>query len=110
MCEDPTAPGMVDPVAIAAVLDCPTVWSARDHVTAGGWVGCLLGGMRVQFFAPTRMGDGYRIVARPDTLDGRKIRSRAALISEEGAVHAVAATFQIATAELPTALPTHDHP
>ena len=100
-CEDPTRPGMVDPVAIAAVLDCPTVWSARDHLATGGWVGYLLAGMRITFFAPTPMHDGYRIVATPDQRDGRKVQGRAALVSEEGGVHAVASAFQIATSELP---------
>lgn len=99
--ESQQQPGTVDPVAIAAVLDCPTVWAATYHLETGGWAGYLMGGMRVQFFADVPLGEPYRIVAVPDSLDGRKVRARSALVAEEGGVMAVASVFQVAVTTLP---------
>lgn len=99
--EDTTNPGFVDPVVIAAVLDCPTVWSALPHLTANDWPYALLSGFRVRYGQPLPMGDGARIVGHPDRLDGRKIESRAAILGEDGGVHAMVSAFQIGSAELP---------
>lgn len=100
--ESAVSPGTIDPMAIAAVMDCPTVWASMGHL-ADGMTAFLLAGYRVQFFADADMGDDYRIVGRPDKVDGRKVEARAALLDDRARPVAVAWALQYAVAELPEA-------
>lgn len=88
--------GVIDPVIISAVLDCPTVWAAIEHVDAMGLAGPLLGGFHLRFFRDAPVMDALRIVARLDDVDGRKIRARSALVDEDGVTYVTAAALQIA--------------
>lgn len=94
--------GRLDPLVVAAVLDCPTVWASMHHVEAQGHVGALLAGFRVGYFAPAPVLEPLRIVARSDHADGRKIEARSALVDEDGVVYAVASALQISVPEVPT--------
>lgn len=90
------ASGVIDPIVLAAVLDCPTVWAAIEHVDAMGLAGPLLGGFHLRFFRDAPVMDALRIVARLDDVDGRKIRARSAVVDEDGVTYVMAAAFQIA--------------
>ncbi len=87
--------GFVDPAAVAAVLDCPTVWAARDHLAANGFGGALLGGFTVAWFSRVPLGETLRIAAKLESGEGRKMRSIAALVGMDGHVHAAASAFQV---------------
>lgn len=87
--------GFVDPAAVAAVLDCPTVWTARDHMAAHGFGGALLGGFTVAWFSRVPLGETLRIAALLESGEGRKMRAIAALVGMDGYVHAAASSFQI---------------
>lgn len=91
----------VDPVLVAAVLDCPGVWAATPTLTEAGFVGCLLGGMEVRWYRDAPAYEALRIAARFDEMDGRKIRVRTALFDEDGMVYAVASALHIAVTEVP---------
>lgn len=93
--------GMLHPLVVAAVLDCPTVWAARPAWEDQGYAGALLAGYHLGAFADAPVGEPLRVVARLDGVDGRKIRARAALVDEDGIVYAVASCLHIAVPELP---------
>ncbi len=95
-------PGVVDPLLVAAVLDCPTVWAGFERLRHAGYGGALLGGFHLQVFRDLPVEEPVRVVARWDGLDGRKGRARAALIDEERTVYALAAALHVAVPELPT--------
>ena len=95
------AAGMVDPVLVAAVLDCPTVWAGMEQLRAVGYLGALLAGFRLRFYREVPLAEPLRIVARCDGLDGRKLRARAAVVDEDHTVYAMASALHIAVAELP---------
>ncbi len=95
------AAGMVDPVLVAAVLDCPTVWAGMEQLRAVGYLGALLAGFRLRFYRAVPLAEPLRIVARCDGLDGRKLRARAAVVDEDHTVYAMASALHIAVAELP---------
>ncbi|MBW3618896.1 MAG: hypothetical protein KY461_01515 [Actinobacteria bacterium] len=94
--------GHLHPLVVAAVLDCPTVWAARDAWEGQGFAGALLTGYHLGAFADAPVGEPLRVVARLDHVDGRKIRARSALVDEDGIVYAVASAFHVAVAELPS--------
>ncbi len=96
------AAGVVDPLIVAAVLDCPTVWAGMEHLRAAGYLGALLAGFRLRFYRDVPLADPLRIVARCDGLDGRKLRARAAVIDEDRTVYAMASALHIAVTELPS--------
>lgn len=102
--ESSTQPGVIDPIAIAAILDCPTVWASMGHVEEPMKI-LLLGGFRIQFFADAPMGDDYRIVATPDVVNGRKIEARAALLDDRARPVAVAWALQVAAPGFPELAP-----
>jgi hypothetical protein len=87
--------GVVDPLVLAAVLDCPTVWAAIQYVDEMGLAGPLLGGLHLRFFRDAPTMEALRIVARLDDVDGRKIRARSALVDEDGVTYVTAAAIQI---------------
>lgn len=93
--------GVVDPLLVAAVLDCPTVWSAIDQIRAQGAVGALLAGFEVRHYREVPVEEPLRVVARCDDVDGRKIRARAAVIDEDGACFALANALHIAVERIP---------
>jgi hypothetical protein len=94
--------GVIDPLLVSAVLDCPSVWAAIAHVRGRGHVGALLAGFNLRFFRDAPLMEPLRIVARMDSADGRKIRSRAALIDEDGVVYALASAFHVSVPEVPS--------
>lgn len=93
--------GIIDPLVISAVLDCPTIWSAWHEVEANGWQGGLLAHYHLRLFGDAPVMDPVRTVARFDGLDGRKIRARGALVDEDGIVYAISSALHIGVAELP---------
>jgi hypothetical protein len=93
--------GVLDPLMVAAVLDCPTVWASWSHVRSRGDTGALLGGYHVRFFRDAPVMAPMRTVGRCDETDGRKIRARAALIDDDGVVYAASSAFQISVSEVP---------
>ena len=94
--------GVVDPVVVAAVLDCPTVWAGFERLRQAGYAGALLAGFRLQVFRDLPVEEPVRVVARWDGLDGRKGRARAALVDEERTIYALATALHVAVTELPT--------
>ena len=91
----------VDPAAMAAVLDCPTVWAARDHMAAHGFGGAVLGGFTVAWFSRVPLGETLRIAAKMEAAEGRKMRLMAVLVGLDGHVHAAASAFQVGVATFP---------
>lgn len=93
--------GALDPVVIAALLDCPTVWCAQGHLDSLGMRGAVLGGFHVRYFADVPIGEPVRIIAKTDEAEGRKIRARSAILDEDGTVYAMASAFQYAVPNMP---------
>jgi hypothetical protein len=91
----------VDPMVIAAALDCPTAWAAIDAVRRAGFVGVLLGTMRLRIAAPVEVADPVRITARLDAIDGRKARARSAIVDSDGRVLAMVDATHLAVRALP---------
>jgi hypothetical protein len=94
--------GVVDPLLLAAVLDCPTVWAGMEQLRAAGYLGALLAGFHLRFYRDAPLAEPLRIVARCDGLDGRKLTARAAVIDEDRTVYAMASALHIAVTELPS--------
>lgn len=95
-------PGVVDPLVVAAVLDCPTVWSGIDLLRDAGYLGALLAGFHLRCLRDLPVGAPLRIVARCDGLDGRKLRARAAVVDDAGCLYALVSALHIAVVELPS--------
>jgi len=93
--------GHVDPMVVAAALDCPTAWAAMDAVRAQGFVGVLLGTMRLRIAGPVEVADPVRITARLDAIDGRKARARSAVVDSDGRVLAMVEATHLAVRALP---------
>ena len=91
----------VDPVIVAAVLDCPTVWSAIEPIRAQGSVGALLAGFEVAHYHDVPVTEPVRVVASFDAIDGRKVRARAAVVDEDGTCYALASALHIAVERIP---------
>lgn len=94
--------GHVDPLIVAAVLDCPTQWAAYPSVTASGNVGALLGGYEVRWYHDPPVMELLRVVARHDGADGRKHRARSAIVDEDGVIYALASALMVAVPEIPS--------
>jgi hypothetical protein len=95
------ARGMIDPLVICAVLDCPTVWASMGHVRSLGHRGALLAGYHLTMFRDAPTMEVLRTVARFDSADGRKIRARGALVDDEGVTYAVSSAFHISVPAVP---------
>lgn len=95
--------GVIDPLMVAAVLDCPTVWASFHHVEAQGHAAALLGGFHVRVFHDAPVMEALRVVARMDEGEGRKIRARGALVDEGGVVYAMSSALHLTVPALPTA-------
>lgn len=93
--------GRLDPLVVAAVLDCPTVWASLPAIRANGHAGALLGGYHLRVFADAPVMEPLRTVAIHDSAEGRKIRARSALIDEDGVVYAMVAAVHISVPTLP---------
>lgn len=87
---------MTDPLVVAAVLDCPTVWASMHEVEALEMAGPLLAGYHLSFYRDAPVMEPLRTVARFDRADGRKLHARSALVDEDGVTYAVAAALQVA--------------
>lgn len=87
--------GVIDPLVLAAVLDCPTVWASIHEVDRLGMAGPLLAGLHLRFFRDAPVMEALRIVARYDDADGRKLRARSAVVDEDGVTYVTAAALQI---------------
>lgn len=97
--------GLIDPMLIAAVLDCPCQWVAYPRLQDDGYAGGLLAGMQLRIYADTPVFEPVRIVGRLDGSEGRKHQARSALIDDDGVVHAVASTVMIGVAQIPRLTP-----
>jgi hypothetical protein len=95
------ARGVVAPLVVSAVLDCPGVWASIAHIESIGHTGCLLAGFRLTMFRDAPVMEPLRTVARMDDADGRKIRARSALVDEDGVTYAVASAFHLSVPEMP---------
>lgn len=93
--------GIVDPVVVSAVLDCPTVWAAIEPIRAQGAVGALLAGFEVHHYHDVPVGELLRVVARYDAIDGRKVRARSAVVDEQGTCYALASVLHITVERIP---------
>lgn len=87
--------GVVDPMVVAAALDCPTGWACAPTIAAMDTSGPLLGGYHVRFFHDVTVMEPLRIVGRMDAVDGRKMSTRGALFDDDGRVAAVVSALQI---------------
>ena len=99
------ADGKVRPEVVWAVLDCPSGIAAAEAAGLGateaaaeadgvGWdTAILLGRMTASLAARPAVGDRCRVIAWPQTRDGRKLTAGSALIGPSGEVLAVAATL-----------------
>jgi acyl-coenzyme A thioesterase PaaI-like protein len=95
LADDTAAGGVLAPLIVAAVLDCPTAWVCVADLDAAGMTGPLLGGFHLRFVRDAPVMEPLRTVARLDTVDGRRLTARAALVDEDGVVYAVATATQI---------------
>jgi hypothetical protein len=93
--------GFLDPLVVAAVLDCPTAWVCIAHLDESALFGPLLGGYHLRFLRDAPVMEPLRTVGRMDDVDGRRITARAALVDEDGVVYAVATALQIGVEEMP---------
>lgn len=93
--------GTVDPLVVAAMLDCPGAWSGMRLARAHGWSLVLLGTYEVRFYRDVPVLEPLRLVARADGIEGRKVRVRSALVDEEQVTYAVANAVHIAVSGAP---------
>lgn len=100
-----SGPDAVDPLVVAAALDCPSAWAAMPRAVAGGAAAILLAGLRLRVAHPVPVLDPLSVVGRCDDVDGRKLRARAAVVDDEGRVLAWASALHVAVAHLPDARP-----
>lgn len=92
----------IDPLVVAAVLDCPTVWASYEHVRALGHTGALLAGYELRILRDAPVMEQLRTVARMDEAQGRKIRARGALLDEDGVVYALSSALHVSVPEIPS--------
>ncbi len=96
------AAGILDPLIVAAVLDCPTQWAAYPTIRDAGGAGGLLGGYEVRWYHDPPVMEPLRVVARHDGADGRKHRARSAIVDEDGVIYALASALMVAVPEIPS--------
>jgi len=92
--------GRVRPEVVWAALDCPSGIAAAEAAGLGaagagpGWDSViLLGRMTASLTGRPAAGDQCRVIAWPQTRDGRKLTAGSALVGPDGEVLAVAATL-----------------
>ena len=94
--------GVIDPMVVAAVLDCPTQWAGMPYALERGHAGLLLASYQFMTFHDAPVMEPLRTVARVDATDGRKVWARGALVDDDGVVYATVSALQIAVAEVPS--------
>ena len=94
--------GVIDPLVVAAVLDCPTQWAGMAYALDRGYAGLLLANYQLLAFRDAPVMEPLRTVARMDATDGRKVWARGALVDDDGVVYAMASALHIGVAEVPT--------
>jgi hypothetical protein len=92
---------LLDELLVAAVLDCPTAWVSLASARAGGHVGVVLGTLRLQIAQGAAVLDPVRITAQLDAVEGRRLRSRSAMVDSDGRVLASVDAVNIAVRALP---------
>jgi len=98
---DPSRDDHVATLVVVAALDCPSAWATMAHARAEGLGAVLLGSFRVQVARDVEIMDPVRVTALMDGADGRKLRSRSAVIDSDGTPLAVFDALQIAVRDLP---------
>jgi hypothetical protein len=102
VCDEDLAPdGVVDPLVVSAMLDCPTLWSAWEAIRDRGDAGGLLASYRVTWFRDAPTMEVLRTVGRLDEVDGRKLHTRGALLDEDGGLYATSSALHVSVAEVP---------
>jgi hypothetical protein len=99
--EGHVAGGRVSELIVGAALDCTSAWSTVSSAREAGYPMVVLGSMRLQVAGDVEVLDPVRVTARMDLVDGRKFRSRSAVIDTEGRALAVFEGLHIAVAALP---------
>jgi hypothetical protein len=92
---------LLDELLVAAVLDCPTAWVSLASARSGGHVGVVLGTLHLRIAEDAAVLDPVRITAQLDAVEGRRLRSRSAMIDSDGRVLASVEAVNIAVRELP---------
>jgi hypothetical protein len=80
----------VRPEIAWAALDCPSGIAAAEHAGLGPDTAILLGRMTASVAALPAQGDQCRVIAWPDSRDGRKLIAGSALLGPGDEVLAVA--------------------
>lgn len=93
--------GVVDPLVVGAMLDCPGVWSAMPQLLEEGWLACLMGGLEIRHYRDVPSYEPLRLIGRLDSIDGRKVRVRTGLVDEAGVVYAIGAGLHVAVDHVP---------
>ena len=84
------AGGNVHPEMVWAALDCPSGIAASEAAGLGQDTAILLGRMTASLVARPAAGDQCRVIAWPQTQDGRKLTAGSALLGPGGKVLATA--------------------
>lgn len=92
---------LLDELLVAAVLDCPTAWVSLASAREGGHAGVVLGTLHLRIAHGAAVLDPVRITAQLDAVEGRRLRSRSAMIDGDGRVLASVDAVNIAVRELP---------
>jgi hypothetical protein len=93
--------GVVSPLAVCALLSCPTLWACRAQMTAAGHDAALLASYEVRFHGHLRVPKNVRTVGFAGTPDRDTFRAASALVDEDGGVHATAYAIWSAVEEVP---------
>jgi hypothetical protein len=84
------ADGRVRPEVVWAALDCPSGIAAAEAADLPGDTAILLGQMTASVGVRPVAGDQCRVIAWPDTREGRKLTAGSALLGPGGQVLATA--------------------
>ena len=99
---DPAGSGRVATLVAAAALDCPAAWSTVPHALSEGYRAVVLGSMRMQVAHDVEVLDPVRVTAILDSVEGRKLRARSAVIDSDGRPLMVLDALNIAVEALPS--------
>ena len=93
--------GHVATPVVAAALDCPSAWATVAAARELGKRAVLLGSLRLQVAHPVEVLDPVRVTARLDSVDGRRLRARSAVVDSDGRALAVLDAVHVAVDALP---------
>ena len=99
---DPSRGDRIAPLIVSAALDCPAAWAILPHAVAQGYGAAVLGSMRMRIAHDVEPLDPVRVTAVMDGAEGRKLRSRSAVIDSDGRPLAVFDAVNIAVDVLPS--------